>query len=76
MYIYTIYRAINKINGKSYIGFTQNFIERKKQHINNSFNPNSNSYNYAFHKEIRSFGEDNFDWYILYQSKDKYHTKK
>ena len=53
-----IYKATNKINGKSYIGQTIYTLEkRKSQHICESSNNNSGA---AFHQAIRKYGEENF----------------
>lgn len=61
-----IYRAYCIINGKNYIGQTrQDFLIRKRSHINESFNENVPQYNYHFHKAIRKHGIYNFEWSIL-----------
>lgn len=58
--------ATNKINGKSYIGQTIRSLEkRKREHITDALNDNKNSM--YFHKAIRKYGQDNFDWEILYE---------
>lgn len=65
----TIYKATNKINGKSYVGFDSDWPKRKKRHKINS--------NYAsgkFYSAIRKYGWNNFVWEIIYQSDDKFHT--
>lgn len=59
-----IYKATNKINGKSYIGKTINFQSRKKQHIHCAINKNSKSY---FYNAIRKYGKENFIWSFLYK---------
>jgi hypothetical protein len=69
MVIYSIYKATNKINGKSYIGFDSKWPNRKQKHLNKSFKENDNHYNSKFHRAIRKHGLDNFEWEILYQSK-------
>lgn len=57
-----IYEAYNKINGKSYIGLTTNSLEvRKSQHLR-SAKAGSNSH---FHKAIRKYGEEVFEWSIV-----------
>lgn len=73
MNIYTIYKVKNKINGKIYIGFTNDFKRRKKDHLTEATKKENNLS--AFHKAIRKYGEHNFEWEIIYQSKDLYHTK-
>lgn len=71
MKIYTIYRSLNKINNKSYIGFDSNWPSRKSNHANNV----KNGISTIFYNAIRKHGWDNFEWTILYQSIDKNHTK-
>jgi group I intron endonuclease len=73
MIIYSIYKVVNKVNGKIYIGFTSNFNGRKKSHKKSIKNP---KYTSIFHNSLRKYGWDSFEWEILYQSKDKEHTMK
>lgn len=68
MSIYTIYKAVNKINGKVYIGFDSAWPRRKKQHKNNFKKLKT-----KFYSSILKYGWDNFSWDILYQSKDGKH---
>ena len=69
MNIYTIYKATNTNNGKSYIGFDSNWPTRKSNHKINSTKKNS-----CFYAAIRKHGWVAFEWTILYQSVDKNHT--
>lgn len=56
--------ATNRINGKEYIGQTINNLEKRKaQHVDAALAERSNMY---FHKAIRKYGQDNFDWEILH----------
>jgi group I intron endonuclease len=71
MIIYSIYKVVNRVNGKVYIGYTDNFKVRQKNH-KNSFKLKKS----IFHKAIQKHGFENFDWEIIYQSKEKEHTKK
>ena len=66
----TIYKATNKITGKSYIGFDSNWPSRKERHQANA------TYNREgkFYDSIRKHGWEFFEWSILYQSLDNYHT--
>lgn len=70
MDIYTIYKSTNKINEKSYIGFSKDFNKRINEHLKSVGKSKS-----AFHSAIKKYGVDNFVWEIIYQSKDYYHTK-
>jgi len=58
-----IYKATNKINGKSYIGQTiQPLNKRIIKHVNDALN---NRYNSYFHKVIRKHGKKNFIWEVI-----------
>jgi len=72
MIIYTIYKAVNIINGKVYIGFDSKWPKRKIEHKSRSKKEN----NYKFYNAINKYGWDNFEWFIIYQSKDREHTLK
>lgn len=68
--IYSIYKATNKINGKSYVGFTSNFNNRKTQHEKIA----NNCPKTYFHLALGKYGKDSFHWEILYFSKNKEYT--
>lgn len=68
--ICTIYKVVNTINNKCYIGFTTNFSKRKQYH---KFLKNSKL---AFHNAIRKYGWDSFTWEVIYCSTDRDHTLK
>lgn len=70
MNIYTIYKATNKINNKHYIGFDSNFPSRIHSHKHSY--PNTD---FKFYRAIRKHGWDNFEWEIIYQSKELDHSK-
>ena len=72
MNIYSIYKATNKINGKCYIGFDSNWPQRKWEHKS----PVNYNKKYKFYNAIRKYGLDNFEWEVIYQSKDKDYTLK
>lgn len=63
--IYSIYKVENIVNGKIYIGFSQNFPQRKLAHIKLSNNGSQTK----FHRAIRKYGEDSFKWDIIFQGK-------
>lgn len=62
-----IYIASNKINNKSYIGKTIYTINsRKKQHLIDS-KKHVNDTSIYFHRSINKYGEENFNWHILWE---------
>ncbi len=65
MDMFYIYKYTNNINGHCYIGQTNNFERRKREHLSTSFNPNSCSYNDLIHKKIREYGIENFTIEVL-----------
>jgi group I intron endonuclease len=57
-----IYRAVNTINEKSYIGKTEKtFDERKFSHLNEA----KRDKGFAFHAAIRKYGEESFVWEVI-----------
>jgi len=69
--IYTIYRAVNKTNGKNYIGLTNNLKKRILNHNYSSFKENHKDYKSYFHNAIRKYGKENFTWEVIFQTKDE-----
>jgi group I intron endonuclease len=65
-----IYKAINEINGKCYIGqTTKNLKRRITQHICDSrYKGRHKSY---FHNAITKYGEDSFKWVVLKECYDQ-----
>lgn len=68
MQIFSIYKATNLTNGKKYIGFTNNKLH--KRIIVHKWEALSNNSNKIFHKAIRKYGWNNFQWEIICQSLD------
>lgn len=60
-----IYCYENKLNHHKYVGQTNNLKVRYSAHKSQAFNPNSRDYNCLFHKKIRQYGLENFDFYCL-----------
>ena len=65
-----IYKYTNKINGKHYIGQTNNLQKRYNGHKSESFNPKAKGYNLPFHCAIRKYGIENFSYDILEEISD------
>jgi group I intron endonuclease len=62
-----IYKVINKINGKVYIGQTTVGLKnRRDKHIRDS----NRGSNLIFHRALRKYGFDNFDWCVLEETGD------
>ena len=68
MRTYYVYKATNKINGKSYIGQTRDFRSRVLQHIRCYEKEDC-----LFHRAIEKYGSENFKWEIIdtCESKEK-----
>lgn len=64
-----IYRIINNLNGKSYIGSTKNTKNRFEQHIDSSKYSYSKSYNYPLQRAFRKYGIENFTFKVLEKCK-------
>lgn len=60
-----IYMYKNRINGHLYIGYTNNFKRRYNDHKKAAYNSKDKDYNVAFHRALRKYGIDNFDYICL-----------
>jgi group I intron endonuclease len=66
-----IYKATSRSTHKSYIGYTTvSLSKRKSHHKCRAITQLSNSH---FHRAIRLYGFEDFEWEILYESWDKEH---
>ena len=61
-----IYQALNKINNKKYIGLTTIRLSSRKAAHNGLAKKGANNH---FHKAIRKWGFENFEWSILFEGK-------
>ncbi len=59
-----VYSAMNKVNNKSYIGYCTDFRERKTRH----FLCAKKGIVTHFYNAIRKYGEENFEWKILFNN--------
>jgi group I intron endonuclease len=69
--IYSIYKIVNSVNGKVYIGYTKNFDKRLNEH-----KQDSKRFNTKFYKAIKKYGWNNFTHTILCQSLCETHIKE
>lgn len=68
--MYYIYKYTNKINGKIYIGQTNDLQKRFNGHKSEAFNIKSNGYYLPFHCAIRKYGMNNFSYEVLEEIAD------
>ena len=68
-----IYKIVNKINGKVYIGKTiYTTAYRWNQHISAATSDKEkDDYNYLLHKAIRKYGVDNFTVEVIEEVEDE-----
>ena len=63
---YSVYKITNRINGKTYIGFTKNVDARWQQHTSS----NRSEKKSLISKAINKYGKDNFEFAVVYQSNE------
>ena len=68
--MYYIYCYTNKINGHTYVGQTNDPVRRNREHESSAFNEKSTGHNHLFHKKLREYGINGFDFEILEEIKD------
>ena len=66
-----IYKIENLINGKVYIGQSNDIYRRWVYHKNSVFNKNNKCYNRPLYKDIREYGIENFSFEILEKCDEK-----
>jgi group I intron endonuclease len=57
-----IYRAVNKINGKSYIGKTEKSLDTRREWHLASVKQHSK---FAFHRALAKYGIESFEWHVI-----------
>jgi hypothetical protein len=64
-----IYIIKNKVNGKRYVGKTTIGVEHRwKKHLVDTFNNKLYAYNSYFHRAIRKYGVENFEFEEIYSN--------
>lgn len=72
-----IYKIVNQVNGKVYIGQSISIERRFNTHRNEAFNLNSKSYEYPLYRAIRKYGLENFIFEIIEEcSVEELNTKE
>lgn len=65
-----LYEAINKINGKKYIGISERTLARRvKAHIDHAIGELRTT---PFHAAIRKYGRDGFTWHVITELPTRY----
>lgn len=74
-----IYKILNRKTGSVYIGKTNNFERRKREHLSVYTNTNSQDYNKLLYRKMREYGIENFEFIIVeecleeeWQTREKY----
>jgi group I intron endonuclease len=65
--IYYCYKATNDVNGKTYIGFAGDPLQRWREHKRDA----EKGRGYIFHEAIRKYGWDHFQFEVICCGKDK-----
>ena len=63
-----IYKVTNQINQKSYVGKTELSLSRRKS---NHLSDAKRGCEFAFHRALRKYGEENFVWEVIEKDIDK-----
>ena len=66
-----IYMYKNRINGKIYIGQTVNVYLRRRQHENPTGQDRTHQFDSEFHRDMRKYGIENFEFSILEECSPK-----
>lgn len=60
-----IYCYTNRLNGHKYVGQTNDIERRKREHRSCALNANNKQYLDLFHRKLRQYGEESFDFEVL-----------
>lgn len=60
-----IYLITNKVNGKKYVGQSQDVLNRWKQHLRVAFNEKAHNHQFALYCALRKYGVTNFTFEII-----------
>lgn len=63
-----IYKVTNQVNQKSYVGKTELSLPRRKS---NHLSDAKRGCEFAFHRALRKYGEENFTWEIIEEDIEK-----
>lgn len=74
--MYCVYAIYDTTSKECYVGKTNNFKRRKREHKSNAFNKNSNEYNKKFYQRIREIGWQCFEGKIIEDDLSKEQAKE
>ena len=63
-----VYVAMNRINGKQYVGKTMKTVETRRCNHEKSA---STGADFVFHRALRKYGAKNFEWKVLMECEDE-----
>ena len=70
--MYQVYKITNKVNNKTYIGSSSNYLSRWQNHKDASIRPAHQCYNYPLQRAFRKYGMENFIFELI---KDDFQTR-
>lgn len=71
-----IYKYVNKINGHTYVGQTNDLNKRYNGHKSDSLNPKSHSYDYPLSNAFRKYGLENFTYEVIEEVNNREEANK
>lgn len=64
-----VYKAVNKKNGKCYVGQTVRTLDKRK--YSHGLSAKNGEAGYPFHRALLKYGEENFEWHVLCECSSK-----